>query len=582
MSEPSHGSNPASSSYERPNEKWVCGLAAQGTPCPFGPSPRGQCGARPECSPRRQGDRWECTRPQARGGPCTDGPLPNGTCGRPVSSCQPARGLRGRRGQLAFCVAALSLGIVLYVVAGPSRSAFLSPGPVTFEHGTVTHSCEDCHKTPQEGLAGLFVSAVSPHAGGTQNLLCLECHHLGEHGSSPHSLPSGQLEELTRKTHGQTVKAPLLLSTAKHGFGVPQGADGSLACGGCHREHQGEQFNLRSMDNQRCQACHVQQFASLADGHPKFSGYPYRRRTALFFDHESHLGRHFKDFARTMPNGKAPDACTDCHVPNSSGQMMLVKSFDHICASCHLPQIVDNTLGGVRFFNLPGLDMATLRNHEQLSSYTESMTALCGLPGQMSSMALPLAALFRDERLVAQPPLAFGEWPAAAAGAPTPFLQLLLSSDPRYAALRGRLMKADLTDLRRATPEQIRAVSALMWGVKGLMYDIIQDGESAITRRLRRVVQPPLTREQLTLLAGDLPPSLVRLSQERWLPALLTEVPAWRAGGPLPAGGVAGAPSGEPAVASGRWHRQDADSFASVSAAPTPGSLPAQLAGPER
>jgi hypothetical protein len=98
-----------------------------------------------------------------------------------------------------------------------------------------------------------------------------------------------------------------------------------------------------------------------------------------------------------------------------------------------------------------------------------------------------------------------------------------------------------------------------VWGIKGLMYDIIRDGDGAITGRLSRVVQPPLTQEQLTLLAGDLPPSLVSQCQERWLPALMKEVPEWRAHGTLPANGAAAAATTGDLPVSGRWRADSAD-----------------------
>jgi hypothetical protein len=325
---------------------------------------------------------------------------------------------------------------------------------------------------------------------------------------------------------------PFLLSFAKWSLGVPKGADGSLACATCHCEHQGRAADLRVMGNSRCQACHVQQFDSLDQGHPEFRGYPYHQRTAIYFDHVSHIGRHFKDFRPSMPHGHAPQACTDCHVAEPSGRMMIVKGFDQICASCHLPQIMDTTLGGVAFLNLPGLDIATLREHEQRSGWVDTMAAANAIP--VPAPILPvLATLFRDERIVMQPPFLVGEWPAAAAGDPSPFMQLLVSSDRNGAAAVEALRGVNLSDLRMASLGQIRAAELLLWRVKELFYDTIQEGDAALTRRLERLAEQSLTAEQKSLLMADLPPTVVWEAQKRWLPSLLTEVPNYRARQPL-------------------------------------------------
>src|SRR5262249_35162063 len=158
----------------------------------------------------------------------------------------------------------------------------------------------------------------------------------------------------------------------------------------------------------------------------EFSHFPYKKRTPIFFDHEAHIGRHFRDFRRLMPDGQAPQACRECHTADAAGRMMLVRDFAQICASCHLPQITDVTLGVVRVFHLPGLDMETIRQHEQKAASVEALTALNGLPLPGPTLLLALTALSRDKRFVVQPPFAVGEWPPMATGNLTPFMELLL------------------------------------------------------------------------------------------------------------------------------------------------------------
>lgn len=79
------------SHYERPNQKWVCGRTALGDPCRIGPDGKGCCQADFECKPRRDDDRWECTRPPIAGGECETGPLPDGTCCMTIPPCTPVR-----------------------------------------------------------------------------------------------------------------------------------------------------------------------------------------------------------------------------------------------------------------------------------------------------------------------------------------------------------------------------------------------------------------------------------------------------------------------------------------------------------
>jgi len=437
--------------------------------------------------------------------------------------------MRARRGLLVFTTAALCLGILLICIGSSFRYTLLSPGELTFKHGTAAlQDCTACHALPEGEPVALLQAALEPHKGILQNQLCLSCHELGETAAKAHGIAPEKMARLKLETHPATERAPLVLAAARGSLSVPETAEGDLVCARCHREHQGSRFNLSFMDNQRCQACHSQQFSSLAQGHPEFTKYPYYRRPALFFDHQSHIGRHFKDVRASSPEIPTPDNCADCHSPAPGGGMMLVRDFSRVCASCHLPQILDTSLGGVRFLNLPGVDMQTLRRQEEITSWVEPLTLLNCLPFQQPAPATAFAVLVRDKRIVVQPPFDVGEWPSMAAGLPTPFLQLLLSADPECAAAQSALKGIDLRDLRRATPVQLKSAATLLWGVKELFYDLVQNGDQALTRRIKQVAGESVSTEQLTFLTGDLPPTAIVASQQRWLPHLLTEVPAYR------------------------------------------------------
>src|SRR5437867_3963611 len=92
-----------SGQYERPNQNWICGKAAEGKPCRIGPNAKGRCRAACECQPAleiKAGEtkgRYRCTRSTEYGGPCETGPRPNGACSRPIPNCVPQRSLRAKR-----------------------------------------------------------------------------------------------------------------------------------------------------------------------------------------------------------------------------------------------------------------------------------------------------------------------------------------------------------------------------------------------------------------------------------------------------------------------------------------------------
>src|SRR5207247_2185019 len=131
-----------------------------------------------------------------------------------------------------------------FLLGSGSRTRLASPGPLTFEHGTVTHACADCHGAAPERPAELLLSAVTPHSGAAQNEQCLACHDLGEQAASPHGLPAAQREALTRQARTQPPTVAPLFPGAAKALGLSPAPDGALVCGGCHREHQGQNVDL--------------------------------------------------------------------------------------------------------------------------------------------------------------------------------------------------------------------------------------------------------------------------------------------------------------------------------------------------
>ena len=465
--------------YDRPQDEWTCGRAAEGCPCIYGPGPKGECRATGQCLPAKKGDRWICTRAISLGAECEPGPRPDGTCGCPVPPCHPQRSLRAERGRLVWLMVWLTLGLVVLALWGQTRTEWSSPGPLTTQHAVSAHRCTDCH-VESAGFslsASLRSTRIKQH-----DQLCLKCHDLGPQGDSPHGVTASELLDLAR-TQQRTTSAPPVALAAARAVGPP--AD--LACATCHREHRGQDINFKHLSDQQCQACHQTQFASFASGHPEFAGYPYERRTRLQFDHVSHFQKHFSDLRLPTP---APTSCAQCHEPAADGRQMLVRGFEQTCAQCHASQIEGTGRAGAKglaFLRLPAFDLATL-----------------------ASAGANL-----------------GEWPAFCEGGLTPFMRWLLEGDEQARAAFTALGNHNLGDLKSATPAQKAAAAQLLWSIKGLLADLVTQGQQVIMHRLGPPagVQPSLTQR-----TGQFSADVVLAAQQAWLPNLLAEVAAHRRG----------------------------------------------------
>ena len=243
------------------------------------------------------------------------------------------------------------------------------------------------------------------------------------------------------------------------------------------------------MDSQRCQACHLSQFASLADGHPAFSDYPFARRTRLVFDHVSHLGKHFAGRDKEV----APTQCTACHMADPTGRAMLVRSFETSCAACHAKKIEGeggSGVSGLAIFAVPGLDVAALRDQAA----------------------------------------EIGEWPEAAESGVSPFLRLLLSRDSDVVASLATLDSVDLLDLTEAGRGELAAVERFAWAVKELLFELERGGQSALRARLEAVLGREIDTRELADLAARLPVDLLGAVREAWFPNLAAEIARHRAG----------------------------------------------------
>ena len=469
--------------YARPQQGWTCGWAAEGQACPLGPDHRGGCRADFECAPAQKGERWICTRPRTRGGPCENGPLPDGTCCRKLHRCQPKRTVRNLRGVVGLCVFAASLGACLLLTAGPWRDEAISPGPLSSPHSTVVHACEKCHLSG-DGLTA-WANGADPKNPHSQNQLCLDCHdQFGESAAQPHSVSKAQLKALTDKAHrARSGAEPALLWAARNLWGKPEDPHGEMTCAACHREHQGHDYNLAQMTDQQCQICHVQAFEDFKKGHPDFTQYPYKRRTRIYFDHQSHYGAHF-------PEDQQKLTCVSCHTSDPSGRAMLVIGYEKNCSQCHDWQIEEANPQGVVLAALPSVDLSTLQASQ----------------------------------------LEIGQWPKTyplhveAGGRFSPLVRLICGLyDEEFQRMQQRIEAAelDLRDLRGASPEQLQLVQSYLLRFKQIWRRVIDSGREELQRKLRTKFSRSTTEKMTQLVPWE----MLQTAHDRWLNERLLQQP---------------------------------------------------------
>ena len=463
------------SRYQRPNQDWECGSADACAACPLGPDAAGKCRATCECAPRKEGDRWYCTRADSRGGKCTDGPLPDGTCCKPVPPCTPRRSVRARRKLTVFLVFAFTLGTILILLGLPNRNQTFSPGPVIAQHAAAGISCDRCHSATELTSGEWLAAAFKPTRAHATSQHCLSCHALGAQPLQPHGLKAEELRLLTQKIAGTDVPSETIKVIADPA--------GDIACSTCHREHHGRDVDLKKIPDSGCQVCHRVQFAGFPQGHPDFKSYPYERRTRIMFDHSRHISTYFpaaKD-RQTTPSG-----CNSCHTTDSQNRLMLARNFEQSCAQCHADTIVRPGAAGIAVLSLPGLDPVFTKSHAAT----------------------------------------LGQWPADADGPLTPFMRYLLASDAKAQAALTTLNGVDLMAIPSARPDLAAAAESLAWATKELIADLVLTGHDAIKKRLGG---------DAGVLAGAISPEILQaFTRAEWVPDLLAEVAAHRAGLPLP------------------------------------------------
>ena len=296
------------SPYLRPNFPYVCGRAATwGKPCHNGPNNDGSCGGISECRPYKEGGRWNCRRPASAGGPCEQGPMPDGSCCLTREACKPRRTIRKIRGQ--FSILAIIMVIAAIIGFGFNNSddeiqSSLNPGPLSNIHKNFTSDsgCVSCHSAHNSGAEG-WLTAILTKADTSDS--CSNCHSFKQPINVAHN------------------------SSEFAGENAPK-----TECTMCHKEHRGENANIKVMSDAQCSSCHTKKFDNFSGNHPNFGeNYPFVKRTAISFNHSTHVEDYFKD-DRYKTN--APKAgCIGCHDTSRAGRVVPIKGYDKTCSNCH-------------------------------------------------------------------------------------------------------------------------------------------------------------------------------------------------------------------------------------------------------
>jgi hypothetical protein len=410
---------------------------------------------------------------------------------RPKAERQASPGARRDRLALLLALATvLCLGSVFVVSKDAHVLQFLMPGPLTSAHGAI-ENCSACHtKSGSDKVSWLHGLVAGDRLADSK--ACLSCHKMPDTAFNAHSASAEVLERSTKRLTKLAAGTPVPPSTRAQSIAFPTNdmvAHG-LYCATCHQEHQGVNFDLNKISNQQCQSCHVVKFDSFDGNHPKFDNYPFERRTRIIYDHAGHFGKHFPEMAKKDPARRIPATCSSCHNSGEDRRLMAVAPFEQTCTACHLDQIIgkERVSGpkGIAFLALPGLDLQTLKKKKA----------------------------------------SIGEWPDASEAELTPFMKVLISRNARGRALIKTVDRLNLQDLSRANNAQIKAVTGLVWEIKGLYYALIKGKASDVLADLNVGGSAKLSANLVADLTASIPRDVVISAQQQWLPNLGSEMVA--------------------------------------------------------
>jgi hypothetical protein len=367
---------------------------------------------------------------------------------------------------------------------------FLMPGPLASAHGSI-ENCNGCHtKSGSSKLSWIHgLVAGDPLA---DSKACLTCHKMPNTAFNAHGASAEVLKQSTERLTKVAAETPMPQSARAQSVAFPtdKKVAHGLYCATCHQEHQGANFKLSKISNEQCRSCHVVKFDSFDGHHPEFENYPFKRRTRIVYDHAGHFGKHFPELAKKDPAKRIPDTCSTCHTSREDKRVMAVAPFEQTCTACHLDQIVgkERVSGpkGIAFLALPGLDLPTLNKKRA-----------------------PI-----------------GEWPAESEAGLTPFMKVIISRNEQGRALIETVDGLNLQDLGGASDDQIKAVTNLVWEIKGLFHALIKGKASDVLADLNIGGSAKLSANVIADLTANIPRDVVISAQQQWLPNLGTEMAA--------------------------------------------------------
>ena len=457
--------NDVTASRPRPNSAWVCGHAALGHPCEHGPGKNGRCSLLQQRARNQdQQDRNDDDSNEPQGLECTEGIL--------SQPCQPTKSAWYSRRTLALNLALLCTGILLICMVSSQREALYVPGRLSQSHAQilgntlVADRCSLCHPNSHDSDTKI-----------SQDDLCMNCHsaHLPDaHRRSAHDLNIDELKQILDRVPTQLVS----LSSGK----AQPFWDQETSCAQCHREHHGKQHDLQTITNQRCQACHKQQFDSFEHGHPEFKDYPNAGSRSIAFDHRSHAEKYFTQKNQSFD-------CRQCHLDATKtgvvGSVFRSVGFEKACASCHSSPIQSELTNGWAFLQVPCLPESDLTMSREFSEWPEG--AVFDYDGTVSFA-----------------------------------MRLLLSTDPEMSTVLRRLPKSG--NLSRVSQSDRPLVARkIAMSFRRLVNEIAVGGQVAWRERLEKAVEVSLGRKAnshekslVQKLTVGLPPDLFRHMEQQW------------------------------------------------------------------
>lgn len=386
-----------------------------------------------------------------------------------------------------ICFAATLIGVVsVFSLATGTR--FLMPGPLSSAHSALGE-CTSCHTNSGKGKLDWVFGLVrgDPLA---DSKACLTCHKIPDAQFNPHGALQVDLQRSTERLKKTAARLPVAHSTHVQNLAFPASEviARDLYCATCHQEHQGAGFDLDTVTNAQCSACHVAKFDSFDGDHPEFEEYPFKRRTRIVFDHAGHFRKHYPELAKKDPTRTLPATCDTCHGSGDDKRVMSVAGFEKACAQCHRDQIIGKGRAsgpkGIAFLSLPGIDLETLRAKR----------------------------------------VDIGEWPEASEAGLTPFMRVMVSRSERGRQFLARADRLSLQDLSGASDDDLKAVADLAWEIKDLFHGLIEGKTSEVLGDLT-IGNGAKPDEALAAdLTAGLPRDVIIGAQQEWLPNLATEI----------------------------------------------------------